>query len=643
MRKSLCLVAIICFVLTLVGVSTFLRVENKEVFAANTTEELCYVSLGDSIAAGHSLSGHSESNQYGYSNNTSTKIVDGCYTQLFSDSVLKSYYPNVKTISFAKSGQTSAGLLEKLQKDANVRTAVQKADVVTVYIGANDLLSVLNSDDAALNMVLYLADIKDDLIRDLEKGIETCANNYPKIVETLNSLNPNAKILFNTVFNPFRELKETNSEAVHWVSIPSDYAPSWYWDDWYTIPFSGSILVNIGTKTDTLLNKLNKVIKNSVTSLNNPNHCVVDVKAEFDKASYDYIFCDIVSKSKKAGAINTDNLNDHTDVHPTLKGQNGIFKAIESVFKNKFTLLQLEGLQESASGANLVRLHNKNQLINPNELVAVYGNNNDQLFGGWFKDLSLENLWDFEKDVVVESTTLYAKWSSLVCSDEQSLNQFVNATNNIEFNIDVQMDVEWFVNGEKQTNISGKIFSFNPTNDVIGQYVIECKIGDYSSNNFIVNVEYYVPTNLSIKSEKVADDLYVFSVDDENALSIDPQKLVWYKEQNEEVSEVGKGTEIELKNVDGCNVFVKYLGDDDIESNMINIEPSKLTPINQHGDRLEKVNNFVAKHKIEVITVGAILSSFLFVLIVAETGKRRARIKRLKNSLIMRLVKRCEK
>ncbi len=34
-------------------------------------------------------------------------------------------------------------------------------------------------------------------------------------------------------------------------------------------------------------------------------------------------------------------------------------------------------------------------------------------FGGWYKEPSCQNAWDFDKDIVTEDTTLYAKWSYL--------------------------------------------------------------------------------------------------------------------------------------------------------------------------------------------------------------------------------------
>ena len=203
MKKNFSWGFVVCFTVFVLLNITFLfsaKITYVSAIDVNAEDELVYVSLGDSIAAGHSLSGHSINNQYGMEGKTSTQIVDGSYTQLFRDNVLKANYENVKTISYAKSGQTSTDLLNNLKNDENIKESVKKADIITVCIGANDILSVLNADDVAFSVAMYLADINDNIISDFEEGIKTCINNYPKIIETLNELNPNAKILFQTVF-----------------------------------------------------------------------------------------------------------------------------------------------------------------------------------------------------------------------------------------------------------------------------------------------------------------------------------------------------------------------------------------------------------------------------------------------------------
>ena len=603
-------------------------------------EQLKYVSLGDSIAAGHSLTGHNVNNQYGNSNNTSTQIVEGCYTQLFRDNVLKNYCNNIEVVSFARSGQTSGQLLDKLQNDQTVRNEIKDADVITVCIGANDLLTIINSNKTFWNMAMYLADINDDIISDLEEGIKTCSNNYPKIIEILNELNPKAKILFNSIYNPFKEMKETNGGGLHWISVPSYYAPSWYWDDWYTIPFTGGVFVDIGSAAENLLISLNEVIKNSISSLGNSNHCFVDVKNTFDKATYNYIYCDVVSKSRSIGGINTDNISNHIDVHPTAIGHYAIFETIKQIFMDNFSTVELKNVAEFVDGGiETIYLFNKNKIINQNELVQLYGNDKNELFAGWFKDSSFKNKWDFENDILTDKTTLYAKWSGLDCLDESQLKQLVNQTGVVNFTIDIEEGVEWFVNGEKQVGV-GKDFAFTPQGNIASEYLICCKLGDKTSKSFKIEVEFFVPTAITIKSEQLGNGTYQFSVDDENAESIDENKLIWFKNQDGETTEIGKGTTIQLKEVEDCEVFVKYLGVENVKSNALSLKIEK--PVDDIIENFDNENLvFNAQYLRETIVVGSLILLCIIYFMVKKINK----IKVLKSnkSLLFKLIEKHKK
>ena len=48
------------------------------------------------------------------------------------------------------------------------------------------------------------------------------------------------------------------------------------------------------------------------------------------------------------------------------------------------------------------------------------------IFGGWYKETTLENAWNFSTDVVpANDMTLYAKWTADLCTDRQSLSKVV--------------------------------------------------------------------------------------------------------------------------------------------------------------------------------------------------------------------------
>ena len=104
-----------------------------------------YVSLGDSIAAGHTINAewatnYGEGSQYGVNGNTTTAIVPGCYTDLIRKSLEETHSEKrAVAVSFARSGDTVADLMDKLSHE-KVRSAIKDANLVTICIGANDVL-----------------------------------------------------------------------------------------------------------------------------------------------------------------------------------------------------------------------------------------------------------------------------------------------------------------------------------------------------------------------------------------------------------------------------------------------------------------------------------------------------------------------
>lgn len=164
--------------------------------------EVRYVSLGDSIAA--DSAGDS---QYGVNGNTETKISDSSYTNLIRKELQK-HSANVKAISFARSGDTVADLMEKLTHE-RVQTEIKKADFVTVCIGANDVLGnvtdhlgdYLTSGDSALEALTAAVNANIAILAD-----DSNPNSYAALFNKLESLNPNARYVFTAVYNPYKYL-----------------------------------------------------------------------------------------------------------------------------------------------------------------------------------------------------------------------------------------------------------------------------------------------------------------------------------------------------------------------------------------------------------------------------------------------------
>ena len=175
-------------------------------------EEIYYVSLGDSIAAGHSINENWErdygyKSQYGENGNTYTVVVADSYTDLIGKELVN-IYPGrgIYTNSYAHSGDTVVDLLNKLSNDVVIE-AVSKADIVTICIGANDVLQ-----PAMHNLEQYIntGDLSS-IAATVENNLRTLNNNsssasYYALFNRLTGLNPRAKYVFTTIYNPYKYL-----------------------------------------------------------------------------------------------------------------------------------------------------------------------------------------------------------------------------------------------------------------------------------------------------------------------------------------------------------------------------------------------------------------------------------------------------
>lgn len=180
-------------------------------------EKIGYVSLGDSIAVGHSINSDWE-DDYGYhsqcgeNGNTSTVIVPNSYTDLTKNNMRNLYKGKVVTAtSFAHSGDENEDLRDKLEHEV-VQKDIKKADLVTICIGANTILTpatkeIPNFIAIGNPTLLQLNDMLESGFNLLEADASVYGSyrNIMSRIAELNS-NPNAKFIFTTVYNPYKYL-----------------------------------------------------------------------------------------------------------------------------------------------------------------------------------------------------------------------------------------------------------------------------------------------------------------------------------------------------------------------------------------------------------------------------------------------------
>lgn len=179
-----------------------------------------YVSLGDSIAAGHSIDSnwgidYNIGSQYGNNNHKQTYIVPGCYTDLIRQDLISKYGEEyTQIISFAKSGDKVENLTNRLS-DAPIVEAIKGATIVTVCIGANNILipALENHFDEYVNTgnLSGLEATINNQLDMLYKSRDPQTNAYPYgsygfLFDKLYALNKKATYVFTTIYHPYKYL-----------------------------------------------------------------------------------------------------------------------------------------------------------------------------------------------------------------------------------------------------------------------------------------------------------------------------------------------------------------------------------------------------------------------------------------------------
>ncbi len=147
--------------------------------SANGTEQVKYLALGDSLAAGM----------------TPDRGISDGYADLTAKYLKNHNMLATYSKDFAVPGYTTQNVLDDLAAKPELREAIKQSNFITLSAGANDLLK-----DAKLDPE------KKVLILDQDKVMVTLHNvaeNYTKILQTIKALNPNASVYVMGYYFPF--------------------------------------------------------------------------------------------------------------------------------------------------------------------------------------------------------------------------------------------------------------------------------------------------------------------------------------------------------------------------------------------------------------------------------------------------------
>lgn len=153
------------------------------------TEKINYIVLGDFLAEGI--------NPYG---EVSYSYADFLKEELEDNNKL-SYF----TKQYTKSGYTTEDLTKEINNNPNLKKDLRESDLVTVSIGANDLINSINFKNLNINNILEIKNKVSEILPNLEECIKNIRKYAKEDIIIIGYYNP-IPFLFNTSGSDIDEL-----------------------------------------------------------------------------------------------------------------------------------------------------------------------------------------------------------------------------------------------------------------------------------------------------------------------------------------------------------------------------------------------------------------------------------------------------
>lgn len=174
------LVSLVGLTLVFLGIFLALSKPHQELKSNATTpriKKLNLVAVGDSLTHGVGDQTHK-----------------GGYVWLIKQRLQQDHY-QVTTANFGKTGDRSDQIQARIIKQVNIQKTLKKADVITLTVGGNDLMKVLQD-----NFLLLASNQLDAAMPKAKKQYQTSLTSLLKTIRTYNSKAP---IFLFSIYNPF--------------------------------------------------------------------------------------------------------------------------------------------------------------------------------------------------------------------------------------------------------------------------------------------------------------------------------------------------------------------------------------------------------------------------------------------------------
>ncbi len=409
-------------------------------------QSITYVAFGDSISKGYyinfkkSINGEQNTGHLNVieGETNSYAPIEGSYVDKIRDELEKTYTVDAYNYSitgddcqdllnFIKGGEGRTGFcnLEKAEdsneifttlKNGDVLNSLKNAKVISVCIGANNILSqsislmqgFLSTGEttrASMENVL-----KKQIIGDKSDDIKGFKAEFEELLTTLTNINSTAKIYFSNVYNPYKAL---TAQAWTLLAIQTQY-PNFTQDNLNVVSEVAELAIAGGK--DSSGNDfvgINNVIENAITESKNGKLCYVNTKSLFDE-KYDETnkeqYLENVNVCLNELSVRLDLSEDDVyacfDPHPTYAGHGLIFNAHNNLGLSDVEKFVVTFNTNCDIANQTAEVQDGETVDNPNISRTKYE------LVGWFKDQACTagNEWNFETDTVTEDLTLYAKW-----------------------------------------------------------------------------------------------------------------------------------------------------------------------------------------------------------------------------------------
>lgn len=151
------------------------------------------------------------------------------------------HFQSITTDNYGKSGNRTTQLTARIQESSEIQNKIKEADVITITIGANDLLKVAKDNIFNNLMSATFAKPKEEYIK-----------NIAILYEEIRKYNPDCPIYQLGIYNPFflnfKEIKELQEVINQWNTTTKEFVEEQ--KEAYFIPINDQIYQGMGVSED---------------------------------------------------------------------------------------------------------------------------------------------------------------------------------------------------------------------------------------------------------------------------------------------------------------------------------------------------------------------------------------------------------